>query len=61
MKIKIDNIEFEIETKLPKKYENEASVQTVMNEWCDLFKKQKIEKKRRLRKEKIDKINEQKR
>ena len=57
MKLNIEGVEFEIETKLPPKYENEVSVQMVLDEWYKLVKDTKIKEKRELRLKKINEIN----
>lgn len=57
MKIKIDNKEFDIETKLPPRYEDVVSVQMVMEDWLKLIKKQQLKEKRELRVKKLNEIN----
>jgi hypothetical protein len=57
MKLNIEGVEFEIKTKLPPKYENEVSVQMVLDEWYKLVKDTKIKEKRELRLKKINEIN----
>lgn len=57
MKIKIDNKEFDIETKLPPRYEDIVSVQMVMDDWLKLIKKQQLKEKRELRVKKLNEIN----
>ena len=58
MKIKIDNKEFDIETKLPPRYEDAVSVQMVMKDWLKLIKDQQLREKRELRVKKLNEIND---
>ena len=57
MKIKLDDVEYDIELKLPIKLENELSVSFFLNQWNDLYRDQEITKKRELRLKKINEIN----
>lgn len=57
MKIKIDNKEFDIETKLPPRYEDAVSVQMVMDDWLKFIKKEQLKEKRELRIKKLNEIN----
>ena len=57
MKLNIEGVEFEFETKLPPRYENAVSVQMVLDEWCKLVRDSERKEKRELRLKKINEIN----
>ena len=57
MKLNINGVEFEIETKLPPRYENTVSVQMVLDDWCKLVRDSERKVKREERLKKINEIN----
>jgi hypothetical protein len=54
----VEGVEFEIETKLPPRYENAVSVQMVLEDWYKLVRDAERKEKRDLRLKKINEINE---
>jgi len=57
MKLNIEGVEFEIETKLPPRYEYAVSIQMVLDDWCKLIRDSERKEKRELRLKKINEIN----
>jgi hypothetical protein len=57
MKLNISDIEFDIETKLPPRYEDTVSVQRALDDWYKLWLNSKRKQKRELRLKKINDIN----
>lgn len=58
MKLNINDVKFDIETKLPPRYEDTVSVQMVLDDWCKLVRDSERKVKREERLKKINEINE---
>lgn len=58
MKIKVDDINYEIEVQLPDELQNAITVQMTLETWADLIKGEKRKELRKLRSEKIKQIND---